>query len=67
MSTKERLHQLIDEMNEDQAAVLLMDLEREPGLLSEDDRAAIDRGRAQARQRLSTSTEEVLKRLRTRV
>ena len=63
MSTKERLHQLIDEMNDDQAAVLLEDLEWEPGPLSEEDIAAIEKGREQARAGLGIPHEEALKRL----
>ncbi|MGE3075928.1 MAG: hypothetical protein AB7N24_08585 [Dehalococcoidia bacterium] len=49
MSTKERLHQLIDEMNEDQAAVLLMDLNEPMPRLSAEDVAAIDEGLSQLR------------------
>lgn len=67
MSTKERLHRLIDEMNDDQAAVLLMDLEYEPGPLSPGDVESIDRGRAQARAGQLRTTEEVFERLRNRV
>lgn len=67
MSTKERLHQLIDEMNEDQAAVLLLDLEQPNWRLTEEDRASVERGRAQAREGGSLSTEEVFARLRPRV
>lgn len=43
MSTKERLHKLIDEMNDDQAAVLLLDLEEPRPSLSEEDKASISR------------------------
>ena len=47
MTVKEKLHKLIDEMHEDQAAVLLMDLEEhEP--LSEEDRKEISAGLADA-------------------
>ena len=46
MSSKERLHQLIDEMNDDQAAVLLLDLEEPREPLSTEDTASIKRGRA---------------------
>jgi hypothetical protein len=67
MSTKERLHQLIDEMNDDQAAVLLMDLEYEPRPLSPEDIESIERGRAQARAGQLRTTGEVFERLRNRV
>ena len=46
MSTKERLHQIIDEMNDDQASVLLMDLEAPRPPLTNEDREAIARGLA---------------------
>ncbi len=67
MSTKERLHQLIDEMNDDQAEVLLLDLAYEPGPLSPEDIESIERGRAQARAGQLRTTEEVFERLRNRV
>ncbi|MCC6960531.1 MAG: hypothetical protein IT301_11840 [Dehalococcoidia bacterium] len=62
MSTKERLHQLIDEMNEDQAAVLLMDLEWEPSPLSAEDREAIARGLADSEAGRTRPHAEVMKR-----
>lgn len=67
MSVKEKLHRLIDEMNEDQAAVLLMDLETPPPPLTPEDRASIARGREQARSGQLRTTEEVFDRLRTRL
>lgn len=67
MSVKEKLHRLIDEMNDDQAAVLLMDLETPPAPLTPEDRASIERGLQQARAGQLRTTEEVFERLRTRV
>ncbi len=66
MSTKERLHALVDEMNEDQADELLERLEFVPAPLSEEDLASIERGRAQARAGQHRTTEEVFESLRTR-
>ncbi|MFN8618836.1 MAG: hypothetical protein U0837_17265 [Dehalococcoidia bacterium] len=66
MSTKERLHQLVDEMNDDQADELLERLEFVAPPLSEEDRASIERGRAQARAGQLRTTEEVFASLRTR-
>ena len=43
MSAKERLHELIEEMHDDQAAVLLMDLERPMPPLTAEDIASIER------------------------
>ena len=45
MTAKDRLHQLIEEMHEDQAFGLLQDLET-PAPLSEEDRKAIAEGLA---------------------
>lgn len=67
MSAKARLHELIDEMNDDQAEVLLLDLAYEPGPLSPEDIESIERGRAQARAGQLRTTEEVFERLRNRV
>ncbi len=58
MTAKERLHQLIDEMHDDQAAVLLMDLERPP--LSEADHEAIARGLADSEAGRTFSEQEVM-------
>ena len=63
MSSKERLHQLIDEMNDDQAEVLLLDIEEPREPLSTEDIASIKRGRAQARARKLRTTDEVFERL----
>lgn len=64
MSTKERLHALIEEMNEDQAEMLLMNLEdAEPIPLTAAERADIDKGRSELRAGLGIPHEEVLKRL----
>lgn len=67
MSTKEQLHQLIDEMNDDQAAYLLVELQQASPPLTEEDREAIARGRDQARRGTGRTTAEVFERLRTRV
>jgi hypothetical protein len=67
MSTKERLHQLIDAMQDDEAADLLDDLEFQPAPLSDEDIASIERGRAQAKAGQLRPTEEVFERLRTKV
>lgn len=64
MSTKERLHQLIDEMNDEQAAVLLMDL-KEPPPLTDQERDAIVTARQELRAGQGISLEEAMKRLRT--
>ena len=66
MTAKERLHELIEEMHEDQAEVLLMDLERPMPPFTPEDVASIERGRAQARTGQSRTTDEVFERLRTR-
>ena len=50
-------------MNDDQSGVLLMDLEWEPGPLSEEDKASIERGRAEMRAGLGIPHDEVMKRL----
>jgi predicted transcriptional regulator len=49
MTVKERLHRLIDEMHEDQAYGLLMDLEQPLPPLTAEDRASIERGFADSR------------------
>lgn len=64
MSTKERLHQLIDEMNDDQAAVLLMDLEEPRPPLTDQEREAIANARQELRDGRGISLEEAMKRLR---
>jgi hypothetical protein len=64
MSTKERLHQLVDEMNDDQAAVLLIELEDEPPPLSEAERAEIDLARGQLRAGEGIPHDELMRRLR---
>ena len=64
MSTKERLHQLIDEMNEDQAAVLLMDLDAVPPPLSESERAEIHAARESLRAGKGIPLDEAIRRLR---
>ncbi len=58
MTAKERLHQLIDEMHDDQAAVLLMDLE-ERHALSDEDRASIERGFADSKAGRTTPHAEI--------
>jgi hypothetical protein len=63
MSTKERLHEIIDEMDEDQAEGLLMELDRPSPPLSAEDIASIERGRAELRQGKGIPHEEVLRRL----
>lgn len=63
MSTKERLHQIIDEMNDDQAAVLLMDLEDLRPRLSDEDRAAIEEGLKELRDGRGIPHEEAMRRL----
>jgi len=63
MSSKERLHQLIDEMNDDQAAVLLLDIEEPREPLSTEDIGSIKRGRAQTRAGKLRTTDEVFERL----
>lgn len=64
MSTKERLHQIIDEMNDDQASVLLMDLEEPIPPLTADERAAIDEGREELRSGMGIPLDEAMRRLR---
>jgi hypothetical protein len=64
MSTKERLHQLIDEMNDDQAAVLLMDLEEPRPPLTDQEHDAIAAARQELRAGQGISLEEAMKRLR---
>lgn len=64
MSTKERLHQLIDEMNDDQAEVLLLDLAAAPPPLSDDERAEIQKARQELRDGKGIPHEEVMRRLR---
>ncbi|NJD63792.1 MAG: hypothetical protein FIB00_00865 [Chloroflexi bacterium] len=64
MSTKERLHRLIDEMNDDQAAVLLMDLEEPRPPLTDEEREAIATARQELRSGEGISLEEAMKRLR---
>ena len=64
MSTKERLHQLIDEMNDDQAAVLLLDLEEPRPPLTDQERDAIVTARQELRAGQGISLEEAMKRLR---
>jgi len=64
MSTKERLHQLIDEMNDDQAEVLLLDLAAAPHPLSDDERAEIQKARQELRDGKGIPHEEVMRRLR---
>ena len=67
MSNKERLHELVENMPENEAAALLAELEWVPQPLRDDDRTAIDRGRAQARDGQSKSTEAVFEGLRAKV
>lgn len=64
MSIKERLHQLIDEMNDDQANVLLIELEDESPPLSEAERRDIDLARRQLREGQGIPHDEVMRRLR---
>ncbi|HMO96533.1 MAG TPA: hypothetical protein PKD27_10470 [Tepidiformaceae bacterium] len=63
MTVKERLHQLIDEMHEDQAAVLLLDLEEcdvgEDALIAE-----IARARDELRRGEGIPHDEAMARLR---
>ncbi len=61
---RERLHQLIDEMNDDQAAVLLMDLEEPRPPLTDQEREAIANARQELRDGRGISLEEAMKRLR---
>ena len=64
MSAKERLHQLIDEMNEDQATVLLMDLDAVPPPLSDSEHAAIHEAREALRAGKGVPLDEAIRRLR---
>ncbi len=64
MSTKERLHALIDEMTEDQAAVLLMDLEQEPPPLTTAEESAIARARADLAAGKGIPHDELMRKLR---
>ena len=65
MSTKERLHQLIDEMNDDQAAVLLIDLEEPRPPLTATEREQIEVARAELREGKGIPLDEVLRELRS--
>jgi hypothetical protein len=62
MSAKERLHELIDGMHDDQAEVLLLELERPMPPLTPEDIASIERGRAELRAGKGIPHEEVLRR-----
>ncbi|MEO8540392.1 MAG: hypothetical protein ABI577_11680 [bacterium] len=62
MSTKERLHQIIEEMNDHQATVLLMDLEVPP--LTDDERAQIEVARDELRAGKGIPMDEAMRRLR---
>lgn len=64
MSTKERLHQLIDEMNDDQAAVLLMDLEEQRPALTSAEREEIAAARAELRHGRGIPLDEAIRRIR---
>ena len=64
MTAKERLHQLISEMNDDQAAVLLMDLEEPPPRLSDDERRAIGEARRELAAGRGIPNDEVMQELR---
>lgn len=64
MSSKERLHQLIDEMNDDQAAVLLMDLQEPRPPLTDQEREAIANARQELRDGRGIPLDEAMKRLR---
>ena len=62
MSPKARLHELIEQMNDDQAAVLLMELDLPYPPLTAEDIASIERGRADSRAGRTTPHEEVMHR-----
>lgn len=64
MSSKERLHQLIDEMTDDQAAVLLMDLQEPRPPLTDQEREAIANARQELRDGRGIPLDEAMKRLR---
>ena len=64
MSSKERLHQLIDEMNDDQAAVLLLDLQEPRPPLTDQEREAIANARQELRDGRGIPLDEAMKRLR---
>lgn len=59
MTVKEKLHQLIDEMHEDQAFGLLEELERPLPPLSAEDRESIERGFADSKAGRTRSHESV--------
>ncbi|MBK6560203.1 hypothetical protein [Candidatus Amarobacter glycogenicus] len=67
MSTKERLHELVEAMSQVEADELLERIEYVASLLTPEDLASIERGRAQARAGQLRSTEEVFESLRTKV
>lgn len=64
MSSKERLHQLIDEMTDDQAAVLLLDLQEPRPPLTDQEREAIANARQELRDGRGIPLDEAMKRLR---
>jgi len=66
VSTKERLHELIDKMEDGEAAALLTRLDPEFLPFTEEDLASIQRGRTQAGAGNSRTTDEVIERLRSR-
>ena len=64
MSTKERLHQIIDEMNEDQAAVLLTDPDGPRPPLTDEEREGVAGARGERRAGKGIPLEEAIRWLR---